>query len=173
MVNTEKKGVIIQGSARSDGYTNHFVRKLAPLTQYDIIDLLDHRIEHFDYEFKNKGDGFHPLIKTIVYRYDTLVFASPVYWYSMSGHLKVFLDRISDLLMRDKELGRQFRDKRMAVLSLSDDDDIPDSFYSAFRLSANYLGMKYSGQIHCHYKGKDSASINLELATFSKLLLQY
>ena len=56
-------------------------------------------------------------MKTIISKYDTIIFATPVYWYSMSGILKVFIDRITDLLTIEKELGRKLRGKKMAVVS--------------------------------------------------------
>ncbi|MCP4458779.1 MAG: NAD(P)H-dependent oxidoreductase [Cytophagales bacterium] len=38
--------------------------------------------------------------------------ATPVYWYSMSGIMKVFLDRIYDVLTIEKELGRKLHGKK-------------------------------------------------------------
>lgn len=142
------KAVIIQGSARSDGNTNLYCKELQSYGQLDLIDLKEFNILHFDYKFQNKEDDFLRLITKIIAQYDTLIFASPVYWYSMSGHLKVFFDRISDLLYEHKETGRRLRGKYMATLSISDADDVVDSFYEAFRLSSSYLGMTYLGEAH-------------------------
>lgn len=66
----------------------------------------------------------------------------------MSGPLKLFFDRISDLLNSQKELGRQLRGKRMSILSVSNDAFVNTSFYEAFRLSAAYLGMDYGPVWH-------------------------
>ncbi len=66
----------------------------------------------------------------------------------MSGMLKVFLDRISDFLMKEKDFGRQLRGMNMAVISCSDYDKVFDGFIMPFVESANYLGMQYKG--HCH-----------------------
>ena len=43
-------------------------------------------------------DNPEPLIP-IIEKYDTLIFATPVYWYSMSGIMKVFFDRKNDNLL--------------------------------------------------------------------------
>lgn len=66
----------------------------------------------------------------------------------MSGHMKVFFDRLSDLLLIHKDLGRQLRAKQMAVVSCGSDDDLKEGFYMPFKESAAYLGMTYRGNIH-------------------------
>ncbi len=79
-----KQGVIIQGSARSNGDTNSYAQSLKLLSGYDLIALLDD-ISHFDYSFNNANDDFLPLIKKILSSYGHIVLATPVYWYTMSG----------------------------------------------------------------------------------------
>jgi len=66
----------------------------------------------------------------------------------MSGILKVFFDRISDLLDTEKELGRKLRTKSIAVLSSSICDHRGDTFGVPFIETATYLGMNYIGNIH-------------------------
>jgi len=164
-----KKGVIIQGSARINGDTSTYVQQLKAMSGFEVVDLKAYKIGHFDYEFKNKDDDFHPLIKRLLTNFDIFVFATPVYWYSMSGHTKVFLDRISDLLQIDKETGRLFRGKAMAVLSVSGQDDVDTSFYVPFNQSAVYLGMRYLGKCHAFTDGEDS-EIETRLKRFSDSL---
>ena len=84
------KTVIIQGSARSEGDTSKIVNYLANKNQFDVIDLNSKTIGHYDYDYKNEDDDFIDLITNIINTYDTIIFATPVYWYSMSGLLKVF-----------------------------------------------------------------------------------
>ena len=143
-----KKGIIIQGSSRSHGDTNRLAMFVSEKTKFPIIDLKTKSIAEFDYEFKNRGDDFLPLIKDIVDNYDLIIFATPVYWYSMSGIMKTFFDRISDCLKIEKDTGRKLRGKEMAVISCSPADDLVDGFYMPFIESANYLGMKYLGEVH-------------------------
>jgi multimeric flavodoxin WrbA len=89
-------------------------------------------------------------MKEIIEKYDTLIFATPIYWYSMSGIMKVFFDRFSDLIRIEKDWGRKLRGKKMAVISNSHDfeNDLEYDFYIPFRKSAEYLGMKYIGNKH-------------------------
>ena len=142
------KTVIIQGSSKSNGDTNTVVNYLNTTNQFDIIDLNTKSIGHFDYDFKNANDDFLEIMKEVIEKYDTILFATPVYWYSMSGILKVFFDRISDLLKTEKDIGRKLRGKNMAMISCSNANDLKEGFSMPFIESANYLGMNYLGDIH-------------------------
>ena len=143
-----KKGVIIQASSRSDGNTSCIVSYLEKETNFDVIDLNQKDIKHFDYEFKNKDDDFQTLFKNITESYDTILFVTPVYWYTMSGLLKVFLDRISDFLFNEKDIGRRLRTMKMGVVSCSNEAGIIDGFAMPFKHSAAYLGLEYLGHLH-------------------------
>lgn len=143
-----KKTIIIQASERSKGNTFTLCDFLAKKHEIDIIDLKEKTIGQFDYDFKNQGDDFIGLIKLIIENYDRIIFATPVYWYTMSGRMKTFFDRLSDLLTIEKELGRQLRGKEMGVMSCGSDAEIKDGFYMPFVESAAYLGMTYIGDVH-------------------------
>lgn len=142
------KKLIILGSARSNGHTRKLVDQFTELETYDVIDLLDYKIGNFDYAYKNADDDFLPLMQSIITKYDTFIFATPVYWYSMSAIMKTFFDRISDLLKTDKSLGRQLRGKSMAMISCSGQDDRNEHFAEPFELTAAYLGMNWKGDVH-------------------------
>ncbi|WP_264552720.1 flavodoxin family protein [Flavobacterium sp. N2038] len=144
----ENKKVIILGSSRKNGNTTKIVDEISKDNGIDVIDLSDYNISYYDYESKNIEDDFLPLIKGILEKYDTLIFATPVYWYNMSGIMKVFFDRFSDLIRIEKETGRKLRGKKIGVISNSHEDAIEDGFYFPFKKSADYLGMKYLGHAH-------------------------
>ncbi len=140
--------VIIQASSRSKGNTHKIVKCLLDNADFDFIDLKDYQISHYDYDSKNREDDFIPLMRHIVEKYDAIIFATPVYWYSMSGILKVFFDRITDLLKIEKETGRKLRGKNMAMLSCGSEEHLNEGFEIPFRESADYLGMNYLGEVH-------------------------
>ena len=144
----ENKKVIILGSSRKNGNTTKIVDEIAKESGIDVIDLSDYNISYYDYESKNKADDFLPLIRRILEDYDTLKFATPIYWYNKSGIMKVFFDRFSDLIRIEKETGRKLRGKKIGVISNSHDDEIEESFYIPFKKSADYLGMEYLGHAH-------------------------
>ncbi len=118
------------------------------LSKWDLIDLNDYNIGYYDYEHKNLDDDYLGLIQGIIKKYDVLIFATPVYWYSMSGIMKVFFDRITDLLDIEKDLGRKLRNKSMAALSCSVGDNLGEYFWLPFTETAKYLGMDYLGSLH-------------------------
>jgi len=163
------KTVIIQGSSRSGGDTNKIVNYMASKNTIDVIDLHNKNIGHYDYEYKNKDDDFIELITNIIKTYDTIIFATPIYWYSMSGVLKVFFDRISDILRIHKDTGRQLRGKNMAMISTSNHDNLIDGFNMPFVESAKYLGMNYLGDIHTYIKNDTlNEKIKLRIDDFIK-----
>ncbi len=159
----QTKNVIILGSSRSNGNTAELISKISKENNIDIIDLNKYNFSYYDYESKNLDDDFLPLMKSIIKKYDTLVFATPVYWYNMSGIMKVFFDRFSDLIRVEKEEGRKLRGKNMFVISNSHSSNLESSFYIPFQKSADYLGMKYLGDMHFNADNiKELKDINLK-----------
>ena len=142
------KKIIIQGSSRKDGDIGKVVADLIRLSKWDLIDLNDYNFSYYDYEHLNKDDDFIGLMKKLLSDYDIFVLATPVYWYSMSGIMKVFFDRITDLLTIEKDLGRKLRGKHMAVISCSYGNNLGDQFWIPFKKSAEYLGMNYVTDLH-------------------------
>ncbi len=142
------KTLIIQGSARSKGHTHQMVCLLRQHWQADVVDLLHLQIGPYDYQHAHRADDFLPLLRRIGTDYELLLFATPVYWYSMSGLMKVFFDRISDCLQIEKDTGRQLRGKHMALLSCGSEPEETPGFSTPFELSADYLGMHYLGHVH-------------------------
>ena len=166
-----KKSVIIQGSSRSHGDTSKIVNYIATNNDVDVIDLYTKNIGHYDYDYKNEDDDFIGLITHIIETYDTIIFATPVYWYSMSGILKVFFDRISDVIQIHKDTGRKLRGKNMAMISSSNSDDLKEGFSMPFVESANYLGMHYLGDIHTYIENDSiNNDVKLRIDAFIKTI---
>ena len=162
--------IIVQGSSRNNGNTNKIVQILQNYIECDLIDLNKYDIRQYDYENGNQNDDFLTTIKKIV-EYDLIIFATPVYWYSMSGIMKTFFDRITDCLKIDKETGRKLRGKNMAVISCGSDSFENEGFFIPFEKSAEYLGMNYFGHIHTWIEENDASNSVIELIKdFSKKL---
>ena len=106
------KKVIIVGSSRNDGDTANLTKELLEKSKWDILNLNDYQFSYFDYTYENRDDDYLDLIRKIVGTYETLIFITPVYWYSMSGIMKVFFDRFTNLLTIEKELGRKLKGKK-------------------------------------------------------------
>ena len=144
------KAVVVLASARKDGNTARVLHELMKTTDWDLVNLLDYQIGHFDYQHSNQNDDFLPLMRRLIPSYDVFIFATPVYWYAMSGLLKVFFDRLTDFLQLEKDLGRQLRGKSMAVISSANSDNLGDVFWLPFKASASYLGMRYLTNLHTY-----------------------
>lgn len=141
------KIAVIIGTSKADGNTRQLVDAFVKQTDSNIFDLAMYNISFFDYLHENKSDDFLPLLREVA-SCDHIVFATPVYWYSMSAQLKVFFDRLSDLLTIEKGLGRDLKGKSISILSTGFDVNCPECFIQPFELTANYLGLNFKG---CEY----------------------
>lgn len=80
-----------------------------------------------------------------------IVFATPVYWYSMSGTMKGFFDRLTDLLVdpENRELGRAFAGRNVWLLATGADESLPSGFQEPFASTAAYFGMVWQQAFYC------------------------
>ncbi|GLR15521.1 flavodoxin family protein [Portibacter lacus] len=140
--------LIIQGSHRKNGNTNLASTYLNDQIKGEVVHLNDFEIAHFNYEGPTDDDFLQIIEKIIAHKEVTLV--TPIFWYTMSGKMKVFLDRISDLLKWNKETGRKLRGLKLNAISVSIEDDAPLHFPYPFEMTADYLGMKFGQYIHCY-----------------------
>lgn len=115
----------------------------------------------YDYEHANARDGFIPLIERIATK-PFWVLATPVYWYTMSTQMKLFVDRLSDLITIRKDLGRLLRGKHVVVLASGTDDELPPGFESPFKLTCDYLGIKYAGAFYAAFSKDDEPAPGLD-----------
>jgi len=139
---------IILASSRRGGNTEQLVTSFTHSYPAKVFNLVDLDISPFDYQHNNRDDDFFPLIEKIL-SYDLIIFVSPVYWYAMSAQLKVFFDRLTDLLALDKPSGRNFRNKLCAAIATGTDKSAPSCFEQPFALTASYFGMNYLGMLYC------------------------
>jgi len=162
---------IILGSSRRKGETGQIVDQFCSMYPMPVYDLNDYNISYFDYEYRNREDDYLPLMTKLLNEHDTFIFATPVYWYSMSAVMKAFFDRFSDLLKFEKPTGRLLRTKSMAVISCGYDRELKPGFYMPFIESARYLGMEYLGDVHCWMREEEQVpeEITERLREFGEL----
>jgi len=168
------KTVAIFSSARANGNTKALLNSLACGRDIDRIDLADHRVSEYDYQYNNQDDDFLALIEKIL-SYDKIIFASPVYWYAVTPTMKKFLDRITDLLDLPHllEHGRRLRGKTAYVVCSSASSEVSTSFISAWTNIFEYLGMTYGGCLHANCAdGYQAANHTDELNHFRRLFSQ-
>lgn len=141
------KIIIIKGSSRKNGNTQLIVNTLKEQVVATVIDLQDFEISYYDYEHKNSEDDFVSIAEQIV-AHDIIIFATPIYWYSMSAIMKTFFDRLSDLLSIRKELGRALKGKTMYAIACSSDATEYEGFFLPFERTTEYLDMQWGGGMH-------------------------
>ncbi len=156
------------GSSNPFGDTYGVCKSIVDRHGIKFQDLNELVIMPYDYDHENRDDDFLGFMKHVVDSYETIILATPVYWYTMSGIMKNFLDRFTDLLTIKKDLGRQLRGKSLLVLSVSKNDDCPEEYPKPFERSANYLGMDWKG--YAHFPVADEAVCEKRLESVSSLL---
>jgi len=141
--------LVLVASARPAGHTAALVRQvLAPPTASTVRDLLAAPLAPYSYAGAYPpGDAFAGLIGEVL-RHEVLVLATPVYWYAMSGLLKTFMDRLTDLITTDKARGRQLQGKRLLLLATGTDAALPPGFEEPFRRTARYFAMEFGGSLY-------------------------
>lgn len=143
--------VVLLASSRPRGNTFALARLAFVEDQVRLIDLGRHRIAYYDYE-PARDDDFIALVRTIIDA-PLWILATPLYWYTMSAQAKTFIDRLSDLLERHRDLGHALRGKGFAVVCSGTDAQLPSGFDEPFVLTCNYLGMRYLGSHYGRFTG--------------------
>lgn len=142
-----KNTIILFASARELGNTRKIAQSVQEKTDADFLNISALNISAYDYEHRNRQDDFIPSFEKIV-NYKNLIFITPVYWYSMSGPMKIFFDRMSDLMTIRKDLGRSLAKKNMAAICCSSNGEVYPGFFMPFARTADYLDMNYLGDCH-------------------------
>ena len=144
-----KKVLTLYSSARPDGNTYQMVSLFNCMVdgETSYLDSLD--INQYDYNFNNQEDDFVGIIDSML-EADIIVFASPVYWYSLTPTFKTFIDRLTDLteLSHLKPKGKQLREKVFYLFATSVHEQAPDSFTHQVEHTLRYFGWNFKDTIH-------------------------
>lgn len=151
--------LILLASARRHSDTKRLLQTVFKDVPHRELDLLEAKIYPYRYEndYPPEDDFLH-LIDQLL-KAKVVVFATPVYWYAMSGLLKTFLDRWTDLVTVRKERGRQLKGRSIFLVAVGSDDSLPDGFEVPFKLTAKYFDMHYGGGLY-------ASTAEIEAATF-------
>ena len=84
------KVLFMNCSPNKNGNTYRIGQKLLENVEHDVLQMSDYKIYQYGqvYEDDQIKDVFDKIEKV-----DTIVIGSPVYWYTLSGILKTFIDR--------------------------------------------------------------------------------
>jgi NAD(P)H-dependent FMN reductase len=149
----EKPAIAILGSARSEGNTARVLGRLVEGFPCETVDLGTQRIAPFSYTQQyGDDDDFIALIERVV-EAPLTVLATPVYWYSYSTPMKLFIDRFTDLLYTQKDLGRRLRGCRFGFLATGYSPQPNAIVNEAFSSFCDYLGITNVGMVYASGDG--------------------
>ncbi|WP_226580344.1 flavodoxin family protein [Halobacillus litoralis] len=107
------KILTIIGSSRENGNTEFLLNQAMQNVEHTQIRLNDYHIEpitdmrHTEEGFSPIDDDYEALLEQFL-NHDLIIFVSPIYWFGMTGQMKLFFDRWSQY-MRDERF--EFKDK--------------------------------------------------------------
>jgi putative NADPH-quinone reductase len=141
--NPPQRILLLLGSARGESSTRQFARQVLGQLPYTVIDLLEHVVAPYEYAQDYPAADEFLWIAGQMQSHDIIIFATPVYWYAMSGRLKTFFDRITDLTTTHKSLGRALAGKAVFLLVVGADPELPPGFTVPFKKTSAYLKMRF------------------------------
>ncbi|MCL8016495.1 flavodoxin family protein [Streptomyces sp. AS02] len=152
-----RRFLFVLGSSRSDGNTELLARRAAEQLPEGVeqqwIDLAAHRLPDFE-DLRHDSDHVRPtegneaLLLDATLAATDVVIASPLYWYSVSAHVKRYLDywsgwlRTPGLDFKASMTGRTL----WGVTALAhDEQEVADPLVGTLTNSAAYMGMRFGG----------------------------
>ena len=85
------KIIFMNGSPNKNGNTNRIGEELLKNISHDILQMSDYRVSQ--YGNVSADDQISEIFKALEDK-DTIVIGAPVYWYTVGGILKTFIDRL-------------------------------------------------------------------------------
>lgn len=147
---------VLYGGARNQGNSeilteiavNHLPVERIYLRNYNIQPIKDGR--HSKNGFQKVNDDYHTVIDQIL-PHEIIIFSTPIYWYSMSATMKLFIDRWSQTL-RDADYPR-FKEimagKKAYVIAVGGDSPSIKGLplIQQFNYIFEFMGITFSGYI--------------------------
>lgn len=163
--------LIIAGSARPAGNTEVAAERVrrtlsGPSTNIDLRSL---SIHPFSYDRMDRVDDFQSVIGQIAL-HEQIVFATPVYWYAMSGLMKTLFDRFTDLLatLEGRTMGRSLAGRHVWLLATGTDESLPPGFHEPFARTADYFNMRWRCAFYIQVQ-KDLSPIDQDFGPADRL----
>ncbi|WP_329255762.1 NAD(P)H-dependent oxidoreductase [Streptomyces sp. NBC_01478] len=152
-----RRFLFVLGSARSEGNTELLARRAAeqlpPDVEQEWIRLADHPLPDF-VDIRHDGvvrpptnDDVKVLLDATLAATDVVI-ASPVYWYSLSGLTKRYLDHWSDWLrVPDADFRATMAGRTLWGVSVlaEEEETVADPLTGTLNNSAAYLRMRFGG----------------------------
>ena len=159
--------LVLLASARPGGDAAQLTHAVFAPVEHTLVNLLDAPLYPYSYAGTYPADDAFPALVQQLLQHPVIVLVTPVYWYAMSGLLKTFFDRLTDLVTIAKPQGRQLLGKRLLVLAVGADATLPTGFTVPFCLTADYFAMHFGG---CWYYSQNQPLAPAELAAWTQEL---
>lgn len=147
---------VIYGGTRPNGNTELLTKHALKGLEVEQIILREHNILPIDDKrhdakgFEDRHDDYNSIMKRIL-PHDTLIFATPIYWYSMSGIMKNFVDRWSHTMRDTKfpDFKQQMSKKDAFVIAVGGDNPAIKGLpmIQQFQYIFDFMGVQFKGYI--------------------------
>ena len=144
-----EKSLFINSSPNRDANTYRIGEELLKDKEHDVLQMADYRISQYGQVFED--DEMKDVLKEMD-KYDILVIGSPVYWYTVGGMLKTFIDRL--YMLPEAEALRGKKLYLFAQGSLPNEDTVKSIEFLSNRLSY-LMGMELKGVVTDSSDGKE------------------
>lgn len=147
------KILAINGSSRDKGNTEYLLTELLQGIESTTISLRDYNIHpitdqrHDPQGFQDVNDDYDEVIQ-LVLNHDLLIFATPLYWYSMSGYMKNFVDRWSQSLRDPRYDFRKLMSEKKAFVTIVGGERVHLKalpLVQQFQLIFDFMSMEFLG----------------------------
>jgi multimeric flavodoxin WrbA len=147
---------VIYGSTRENGNTEALTEIVIQDITVEKIILRDYNIQpihdqrHDENGFTHIADDYDSLVERMM-QHDTIIFATPVYWYSMTGIMKNFVDRWSQTMRDVKFPGfkEQLGTKKAFVIAVGGDNPHVKGLplIQQFNYIFQFMGISFEGYV--------------------------
>ncbi|WMT20777.1 flavodoxin family protein [Parageobacillus toebii] len=149
------KILVLNGSSRENGNTEQLTDVILEGVSSTRINIRDFLIQpivdkrHDPEGFTTVADDYDQIIE-LVHQHDVLIFATPIYWYGMSGHMKQFIDRWSQSLRDTRFSFKEEMKKKKAFVIICGGDNpcikgLP--LIQQFQYIFQFMGIEYIGYV--------------------------
>lgn len=147
-----EKILFVNSSPNREGNTYRIGEELLKDKEHDVLQMADYRISQYGQVFDD--DEMKEVLKEID-KYDILVIGSPLYWYTVGGMLKTFIDRL--YMLPEAEALRGKKLYLFAQGSAPNQDTVKSIEFLSNRLSY-LMGMELKGVVTDSSDGREILS---------------
>ncbi|MBU9789687.1 NAD(P)H-dependent oxidoreductase [Lentilactobacillus sp. IMAU92037] len=133
--------LFINASAEANGDTETLAKTLIDGQKYETINLADLKIAQYGQQ--NDHDDFAKVCDQMA-SVDTLVFGTPIYWSDMTGYMKTFIDRMTEVRSEDNPFAG--KDMYLVITGTAPEDAI-DHIKHVWDHVAQRFDMQFKGTV--------------------------